>query len=147
MPGKNKHATDEKLLSSAQQIPSDDAPDQIVLDDVDHELDPIEVGDLSAGDIDPAEMTSTKITAFDGSSIRKPHDQHWKRTPNTPGTGAIHCKTFVAKLRLDAMDNLDEQVNQWLDTHPEYEVKFVTTTIGELKSKLTEPALFMNVWV
>ena len=146
----DKHASDEELLSSALPMPEDDDDDDVEVvsldDEEDHELDPIEVGDLSTGDMDEGEMTSSKIRAFDGA-VRKPHDEHWKRTPNTPGTGAIHVKTFVAKLRLDAMDNLDEQVNHWLDEHPEYEVKFVTTTIGNLKSKLTEPALFMNVWV
>lgn len=156
MPDQDKHTSDEELLSRAKPMPPDDdddadpqaaGPDRISINDEDHELEPIEVGDLSAGGMDPSEMTSTKITAFDGSSIRKPHDEHWQRTPNTPGTGAIHVKTFVAKLRMDAMDNLDQQVNQWLDAHPEYEVKMVTTTVGELKSKLTEQALFMNVWV
>ena len=147
MPDNSGHATDEELLSNALPMPSDEDADQITLEEEDHELDPIEVGDLSGGGMDPADMTSTKIRAFDGSSIRKPHDEHWSRKPNANGTGAIHVKSFVAKLRLDAIDNLDEQVNQWLDAHPEYEVKFVTTSIGELKSKITEPALFMNVWV
>ena len=141
----DKHPSDDDLLADAIPIPKDDDDDLEVLDDgIDHELDPIDPGDLSAGDMDPAEMTSTKIQAFGG---RKVHVDHWQRTPNVTGTGAIHMKTFVAKLRLDAMDNLDDQVNEWLDNHPEYEVKFVTTTIGTLKSKLSEPALFMNVWV
>ena len=141
MPDKDGHATDDELLSNALPMPTEEEDDIVELD---AELTPIDAGDLSAGSMDPAEMTSTKITAFGG---RKPHVDHWQRTPNVTGGGAIHVKTFVAKLRLDAMDNLDEQVNHWLDDHPEYEVKFVTTTIGTLKSKLSEPALFMNVWV
>ncbi|MEM6332604.1 MAG: hypothetical protein AAF823_04615, partial [Planctomycetota bacterium] len=41
----------------------------------------------------------------------------------------------------------DEQVNEWLDAHPEYEVKFVSQSIGKLVGKNTEDALFMSIWV
>ena len=77
----------------------------------------------------------------------KRHEDEWTRTPNTTGSGAIHVKTFVAKLRLDAVEHLDQQINEWLDAHPQYEVKFVTTSVGELMGKTKEPALFMSVWV
>jgi len=91
-----------------------------------------------------AEAASSKIQQF---AQRKAHEDHWNRTPNTTGKGAIHVKTFVTKLRIDAIEHLDEQVNEWLDTHPEYEVKFVSTATGKLVGKNTEDALFMNVWV
>ena len=90
--------------------------------------------------------SSSMIHVF-GESNRKPHAEHWTRTPNATGTGAIHVKTFVAKLRHDAITHLDEQVNESLDNHPEYEVKFVTTTVGKLVGKISEDAIFMNVWV
>jgi len=67
--------------------------------------------------------------------------------PNKTGHGAIHVKTFVAKLRLDSIEHMDQQINEWLDAHPDYEVKFCTMSTGELKDKLTEPALFLCVWV
>ncbi len=71
----------------------------------------------------------------------------WQRPTNKDGTGATHVKTFTAKLRADTLAHLDEQINQWLDEHPEYEVKFVNTHIGPLKGKETEDALIVNVWV
>jgi len=141
MPDAKRNATDDDLLSKALPMPKDDDEDSDVLDDA---LIPIDAGDLSSSDLDPAEMTSTKITAF---GVRKPHEDHWQRTPNINGNGAIHVKTFVTKLRLDAVDHLDQQINEWLDNHPEYEVKFVTTTIGTLFGKNKEAALFMNIWV
>lgn len=147
MPDKNGHASDEELLSNALPMPKEDAEQGELIEDggtIDHALDPIEVGDLSAGAIDPSEMTSTKIKAF---GVRTPHEDHWQRMPNVNGTGAIHVKTFVTKLRMDALAHLDTQVNEWLDNHPEYEVKFVTTTVGTLFGKNKEEALFMNVWV
>jgi hypothetical protein len=90
------------------------------------------------------DSSGREIRTFDS---RKHHEAKWHRTPNTTGQGAIHVKTFVAKLRLDAIENLDQQVNEWLDSHPQYEVKIVTSSIGPLTGKITEPALFVNVWV
>ena len=70
------------------------------------------------------------------------------RTPNVTGQGAIHCKIFHAKLREDALEYLERQINEWLDKHPEYEVKQTTSSIGELKQKTgSEPAIFITVWV
>jgi hypothetical protein len=80
-------------------------------------------------------------------ATQRRHEAKWHRTPNATGQGAIHVKTFVSKLRLDAIENLDQQVNEWLDSHPQYEVKFVTSSIGPLTGKITEPAIFVNVWV
>ncbi len=87
-----------------------------------------------------------EIRAFGGHDTAH-IDQKWRRKVNTTGTGAVHCRTFVAKLRLDALDHLDEQINEWLDAHPEFEVKHVTATVGVLTGKLREEALFLNVWV
>jgi len=87
---------------------------------------------------------SNKITAF-GSQTR--HEEQWNRTPNTTGTGAIHVKTFHSKLTDDALRYLDQTVNEWLDAHPQYEVKFVTTTVGTVTGKSKEPHLICQVWV
>ena len=85
-----------------------------------------------------------KITAF-GKERR--HEDAWQRTPNTTGHGAIHVKTFHCKLTEDALAYMDSLVNSWLDEHPQYEVKFVSSTIGTMTGKLKEPALFCQVWV
>lgn len=90
-------------------------------------------------------QTSSKITTF---GARQHHEDRWDRTPNVNGTGAIHCKVFHCKLREDALDFLEQQINEWLDKHPEYEVKQVTSSVGELKTKtMSEPAMFITVWV
>jgi len=115
--------------------------------------DPIELtGDDEPIEIDAGEDASSssseptsRIQTF-GTKSR--HVDKWDRTPNVTGTGAIHCKIFHAKLREDALDYLEEQINEWLDKHPEYEVKEVTSSIGELKLKSSsEPAMFVTVWV
>jgi hypothetical protein len=86
----------------------------------------------------------SKITAF---GKEKKHEEEWTRTPNTTGTGAIHVKTFHSKLTDDALTYMDRVINEWLDAHPQYEVKFVTCTVGTLTGKLKEPHLVCQVWV
>jgi len=138
-PDPAKDINEEQLLANA--IPIDvDATDANA--GTDHDADglaPIEL-DEAASNV----VGSNKIRTFD---TRKTHVDHWKRTPNVTGSGAIHVKTFVTKLRLDAINHLDDQINDWLDNHPEYEVKFVSQSIGKLVGKNTEDALFTSVWV
>ena len=85
-----------------------------------------------------------KIRAFEK---KRRHEDKWSRTPNTTGQGAIHVRTFHCKLTDDALTYLDQCVNEWLDAHPQYEVKFVTSTVGTLTGKLKEPHLVCQVWV
>ena len=90
---------------------------------------------------------SPKIRALDQKLGVVRHEDSWARSPNVTGAGAIHVRSFHCKLTGDALENLDRQVNEWLDAHPQYEVKFVTTTVGEWTGKLKEPNLIMQVWV
>ena len=111
---------------------------------------PIEVAldDGDAGvDLEPPDgqiQASSKIRTFARPSSPT---ENWRRKPTTNGQGATHCRTFVAKLRPEALEHLDQQVNDWLDEHPDYEVKLVTTSVGQLSGKTPEDALVMNVWV
>ncbi len=89
------------------------------------------------------EMRSSKIRTFE----RTREEKSWKRKPNSPGTGAVHVKTFHCKLTEDALRYMDETINEWLETHPELEVKFVTSTIGVFTGKLKEPQMITQVWV
>jgi len=138
------HPTEEELLAKAIDISQmeDSSVEKAKPKAAVDELAPIELSEPASSS--SIGERSSKIHSF-GKQTR--HEDHWSRTPNTTGTGAIHVKTFCAKLRLDAIEYLDQQVNEWLDSHPQYEVKFVTTTVGDLMGKMKEQALFMNVWV
>ena len=116
------------------EYPDDGGPEPVPFTRKDK---PIEVGSEGG-------TVSSKITF---SSVKR-HEDKWERTPNTPGTGAIHVRTFKAKLSDDGLTYLDQQINEWLDAHPQYEVKNVTTAIGEWSTKLgKEPGIIMSVWV
>lgn len=105
-----------------------------------------------------AEETSVPVADATGpsagtSKIRqlgykgKRHEEKWTRTPNTTGDGAIHVRTFHSKLTDDALEYLDQSINEWLDAHPQYEVKFVSSSVGILTGKLKEPHLICQLWV
>lgn len=95
-----------------------------------------------------AEPPPPKIQAFENKMGVKRHEETWKRSPNTPGTGAIHLRSFHCKMSDDALTYLDQMVNEWLDAHPQYEVKFVNATVGEFQGKLgKEIHLVLQVWV
>lgn len=85
-----------------------------------------------------------KIKAF--GLVKQERQRDWKRHTNTPGTGATRMKSFHGKLSEEGMGYLDEAVNDWLDNHPEVEVKFVTSTIGTFEGKIRMPALVLNIW-
>ena len=89
-------------------------------------------------------LGSKKIQAF-GKDAR--HEEQWERTPNTTGCGAIHVRTFHSKLTDDALVYMDQCINEWLDAHPQYEVKFVNSTVGVLTGKSKEPHLICQIWV
>ena len=98
--------------------------------------------------VEPAAPTSKKkIQTFEQKLRVHKHEDSWNRTPNVTGTGAIHVKSFHCKLTGDSLEFLDQQINEWLDAHPQYEVKTVTTSIGTWTGKLKEPNLIINVWV
>jgi hypothetical protein len=85
-----------------------------------------------------------QIRAFEKASR---HTEKWKRQPNVTGEGASHVRTFHAKLTAEALVYMDQVINEWLDEHPEYEVKRVTSTVGILTGKLKEPHIICQVWV
>jgi hypothetical protein len=103
-------------------------------------------GRASAGSNPAASKSPRKIRSFT-QGLGTTHEEKWNRTPNTTGTGAIHVKSFHCKLTGDSLIFIDEQINEWLDAHPQYEVKLVTTSIGLWTGKLKEPNLIVNVWV
>ncbi len=105
---------------------------------------PIDLATESAGS---SSSSAPKITTFEQKLSNSRHEDSWERSPNATGTGAIHVKSFHCRLTGDSLEFLDRQINEWLDAHPQYEVKIVTTSIGIWTGKLKEPNLIVNVWV
>lgn len=113
--------------------------DPIKLDEEDG-LEPISLVESTEGEASPA----SKIRAF-GVGVTQTA-RTWKRPTHANGTGAVRVRTFHGKLSEQGMDYMDTQINEWLDAHPDVEVKFVTSTVGQFEGKIREPALVLNVW-
>ena len=41
---------------------------------------------------------------------------------------------------------MDDKINEWIDMHPEVEIKHVSTTIGVFEGKIRDQALIVNIW-
>lgn len=85
-----------------------------------------------------------KIVALGADAHRAHHD--WKRVPVKTGNGACRVRSFHGKYSEQGLEYLDNAINEWLDGHPEVEVKFVTSTVMTFEGKIREPALVLNVW-
>jgi hypothetical protein len=75
---------------------------------------------------------------------RKQHN--WQRQPVINGTGACRVKSFRGKFSDQGLEHLDDSINEWLDAHPEVEVKFVTSTVASFEGKTHDPVLVLNLW-
>lgn len=87
---------------------------------------------------------SKKIKAMGIETQRAHHD--WKRQPVQTGAGACRVRSFHGKYSDQGLEYLDNAINEWLDSHPDIEVKFVTSTVMTFEGKIREPALVLNVW-
>lgn len=75
------------------------------------------------------------------------HQEAWKRPTNVTGTGATHVRSFHCRMATEGLEFLDKQINEWLDAHPDYEVKNISIAVGEWSGKVKEANLIVQVWV
>ena len=91
---------------------------------------------------DAATAPAKKIK-FGPEMGHKHHD--WKRKTIANNTGSCRMKSFHGKYSDQGLEYLDDVVNEWLDAHPDVEIKFVTSTVGLFEGKIRESALVLNV--
>jgi hypothetical protein len=108
------------------------------------DLDPISL------DEEPMEIAAPppvkKIQAFGSDAVQQAKKHDWKRQTNKTGQGATRVKSFHGKYSDQGLQYLDDAINEWLDNHPEAEVKFVSSTVHVFEGKIREPALVLNLW-
>ncbi len=102
--------------------------------------DTLELVETAPVEAEPAK----KIIKFDHDGIQRKED--FKRKPNKNGTGATHVRTFHGKYSEEGLKYMDNSINDWLDAHPDIEVKFVTSTVALFQGKLAETQLVLNIW-
>ena len=71
----------------------------------------------------------------------------FKRPPLNTGAGATRCRSFHGRLSDDGLAYTDDKINEWLDNHPEVEIKHVNCIVGPLEGKVTgEQGLIVVIW-
>jgi hypothetical protein len=55
-------------------------------------------------------------------------------------------KVFHGRLSDDAVERVEERVNDWLEAHPDIEVKLANTTIGVWDGKTKDTNIVITVW-
>ncbi|MGA2497339.1 MAG: hypothetical protein ABSH20_06340 [Tepidisphaeraceae bacterium] len=88
---------------------------------------------------------ASKIRAFTVAGAHVTSHQ-FKRQPNVTGHGATRVRTFHGRLSDEGMAFMDDKINEWIDDHPEVEIKHVSTCIGVFEGKIRDQALVVNIW-
>lgn len=70
----------------------------------------------------------------------------FKRALHADGTGVCRLRSFHGRLSDEGLAFMDDKINEWLDTHPEIEIKLVNTVIGPIEGKNGEQAMFVTLW-
>ncbi len=97
--------------------------------------------ELEADDV--AAPTKSKIVAF-GDVTHTTHN--WKRPTHRNQTGAVRVRSFHCRLSEQGLDYMDHAINEWLENHPDIEIKFTSSVVGLFDGKIKEPALILNLW-
>jgi hypothetical protein len=98
--------------------------------------------------VEPSEVASdaSSFTAL-GSAQKADYEEQFDRSPNKTGEGAVRCRVFHSKIQETGLEFMQDQINQWLDAHPEIEVKQVGHMVGEFSGKSShEPNVIVMVW-
>ncbi len=94
--------------------------------------------------VDAVAEHQKKIKSYDEAAKHRHHE--WKREVHHTQAGATRVKSFHGKYSDQGLAYLDDAINEWLDAHPEADVKFVTSTVGMFDGKIKENALVLNLW-
>ena len=73
-------------------------------------------------------------------------DEKLRRPLLTTGTAATRCRTFHAKLNDGAVAFMNQQLNEWVDAHPDITIKHASSTLGIWEGKKAEPTLILTIF-
>jgi hypothetical protein len=133
-------------------VPMDDDGDLINLEDDDAAAHPA----AGAPGAAPAAAGQSQVgigQIAPGSKIKvnTGGDRHtynrFKRELTHTGTTATRVRSFHGRLSDDGLAYTDDKINEWLDNHPEVEIKHVNCIVGPLEGKVTgEQGLIVVIW-
>lgn len=103
---------------------------------------------IDGGEVSAEAQTSSKIRSFaQGSTLAGAHhDAKLKRHTTGPTEPATRIRTFHSKLTPAALAHMDDQINEWVDSHPDIFIKSVNTTVGPFEAKHVEQHLIVTIF-
>ncbi len=110
-----------------------------------------DVTDQTLSLVSEEEMPSSspsKIRTFArGDAFADAHaETDFKRPLAGMNEPATRCRTFHGKLTQPGLSHMDEQINEWLDSHPELYIKTCASTVGIFEGKTKEPHLLVTMF-
>jgi len=70
----------------------------------------------------------------------------YQRELQPDGRGASRVRIYHCKLSDGPIIQLNRQINEWLDMHPDVQVKFATTNIGTWEGRHAEQHLIVTLY-
>lgn len=101
---------------------------------------------LLGSDDGAAQPSMVRSFSASGTAVGEKADRQFKRPLAGKNEGATRCRTFHAKLAAGAIVYLDDQINEWIDSHPDVYIKTVSTTVGLFEGKHQEPHLMVTIF-
>lgn len=82
-----------------------------------------------------------------GSTLAGSHDDtRYKRPLAAANLPATRVRTFHGKLTEAGVAHMDEQINDWLEEHPDIFIKNTTSSIGMFEGKTKEPHVVLTLF-
>ncbi len=104
----------------------------------------IEGQEISLASIAPTMIKPMSSTGITGGVT--PVQHKFKRHLQHQDKSAIRCRIFHAKLNEGALQFMQDQINEWIDQSPEVDVKNVSTNVGVMEGKTTQPHLIITIF-
>lgn len=104
---------------------------------------------LEGQEISLASIAAPTIKPMSSPSIAggmTPAQHKFKRHLQHQDKGAIRCRIFHAKLNDGALQFMQDQINEWIDQSPEVDVKSVSTDVGVVEGKTSQPHLIITIF-
>ena len=110
-----------------------------------------DVADQTLSLVSEEEVSSSgpsKIRSFArGDAFADAHaETDFKRPLAGPNEPATRCRTFHGKLTQPGLAHMDDQINEWLDSHPDLFIKNSASTVGIFEGKSKEPHLLVTMF-
>lgn len=94
-------------------------------------------------------MSSSRIHGATAATLGQggaKDESQFKRKLLPEVAGATRCRSFHCRLSDGAVDFMNSQINDWLDSRDDIVLKFATSTIGQFEGKHTEPNMIITVF-